>query len=118
MRHFGKKGGLHVLTFLIVLAVVVWIVMLLWNALLPVLFGISVINYWQAAGLVVLSRLLFGGFGKVGHRGFHGAHGFHGNHGMKREEYMAFHDKIKGMSHSERREFIRQRLVDAENEKK
>jgi hypothetical protein len=38
------------------------IVMLLWNALLPVLFHLPVISFWQAIGLLLLSKLLFGGF--------------------------------------------------------
>jgi len=37
------------------------VVMWLWNWLLPDLFGISVIGYWQAFGLVILARILFGG---------------------------------------------------------
>jgi hypothetical protein len=35
--------------------------MWLWNWLLPGLFGIAVIGYWQAFGLVILARILFGG---------------------------------------------------------
>lgn len=38
------------------------LVMGLWNAILPSLLHVSPINYWQAMGLFVLSRLLFGGF--------------------------------------------------------
>ena len=38
------------------------IVMLLWNALLPELFHLPVITIWQALGLLVLSKILFGGF--------------------------------------------------------
>ncbi len=45
------------------------IVMLLWNALLPVLFHLPVITFWQALGLLVLSKLLFGGFRGGGGRG-------------------------------------------------
>jgi hypothetical protein len=37
-------------------------VMFLWNALLPGIFGLPFINYWQAAGLLLLGRVLFGGF--------------------------------------------------------
>jgi len=37
------------------------VVMWLWNWLLPELFGIAVIGYWQAFGLVILARILFGG---------------------------------------------------------
>jgi hypothetical protein len=33
-------------------------VMFLWNALLPGIFGLPFINYWQAAGLLLLARIL------------------------------------------------------------
>jgi Ca2+/H+ antiporter, TMEM165/GDT1 family len=36
-------------------------VMLLWNALVPPLFGGPTVSFWQALGLLVLSRLLVGG---------------------------------------------------------
>jgi hypothetical protein len=39
------------------------IVMHLWNWLLPMLFGWRQITFWQALGLLVLCRILFGGFG-------------------------------------------------------
>ena len=39
------------------------ITMLLWNALLPNIFGIACINFWQALGLLVLGRILFSGIG-------------------------------------------------------
>lgn len=38
------------------------IVMLLWNAILPAAVHASTINYWQATGLFILSRILFGSF--------------------------------------------------------
>ena len=45
----------------------VWIfgevVMHLWNWLLPMLFGWRQITFWQALGLLVLCRILFGGWG-------------------------------------------------------
>jgi len=47
-------------------------VMLLWNNLLPALFGIKTITFWQAIGLIILSKILFGGF-----RGGHGHHRCH-----------------------------------------
>ncbi len=52
---------------IIALAALSWIVMLLWNALLPSLFGVRPLHYLQAAGLLVLSRVLLGGL-----RGHHG----------------------------------------------
>jgi len=45
-----------------------YVVMLLWNALIPDIFHLGVITFWQAAGLLVLSKILFG-FGKGGGRG-------------------------------------------------
>jgi hypothetical protein len=42
------------------------VVMHLWNWLAPALFGWRTITIWQALGLLVLCRILFGGFG--GHR--------------------------------------------------
>lgn len=38
------------------------IVQLLWNWLLPQLFGWPQITFWQALGLLALCRILFGGF--------------------------------------------------------
>ena len=37
-------------------AVIMW----LWNCLMPVIFHLGVISYWQAVGLAILARLLFG----------------------------------------------------------
>jgi Ca2+/H+ antiporter, TMEM165/GDT1 family len=38
------------------------IVMLLWNALMPVLFHLPEVTFWQALGLLVLTKILFSGF--------------------------------------------------------
>ena len=35
----------------------------LWNWLMPVLFGLKEITYWQAFAMVLLAKLLFGAFG-------------------------------------------------------
>lgn len=53
--------------FAIFIAIGGGVVMLLWNSLLPPLFDLPQITFWQALGLLVLSRILFGGFG------FHGS---------------------------------------------
>src|SRR5437868_4495201 len=67
-RFLGK--GLLVLAFVVVLG---GVVMLLWNAVVPELFaGARTIDYLHALGLLVLSRILFGGF--RGHGGWHGRH--------------------------------------------
>ena len=52
-------------------ALLTLLVMSLWNALLPELFHAPTIGFWQAAGLLVLSRLLFGRLlGRGGHGGW------------------------------------------------
>ena len=52
-------------------------VMLLWNAVVPELFaGARSIDYLHALGLLVLCRILFGGF--RGRGGWHGRHHWHG----------------------------------------
>jgi hypothetical protein len=43
--------------------VVVW----LWNWLMPELFGLKLITFWQAVGLVILARIIFGGFKHTAH---------------------------------------------------
>ena len=43
-------------------AVVTWLVMSLWNVLMPNLFALRTISFWQALGLLVLSKILFGSF--------------------------------------------------------
>lgn len=40
-----------------------WLVQHLWNWLMPTLFHLPTLTFWQAAGLVLLSRLLFGHVG-------------------------------------------------------
>ena len=42
------------------------IVRQLWNWLLPPLFGFPTITFWQALGLLLLCRILFGSFGSSG----------------------------------------------------
>ena len=39
-----------------------FVAMHLWNYLMPAIFGLRLITFWQAVGLIVLGRLFFGGF--------------------------------------------------------
>lgn len=133
-KKFKKLWGIPL--FIAIFALLVWATMLLWNALLPAIFGIVTITYWQALGLLVLGRLLFGGFGRGGggmhrfgrHRHHHGCgkRGGDGRFGRGGFEFMLdgnerfdrrggdpFHrmrDKMKSMTKDERREFFHDRL--------
>ncbi len=56
---WGVAGILFAAFLALVLGmVVVW----LWNWLMPDIFGLKQITYWQAVGLLFLGRLLIGGF--------------------------------------------------------
>lgn len=63
MNYKHKKGWIFLLLCppLIFLAVT-WIVMSLWNCLLPEILGVKSITFWQAMGILILSKILFGGF--------------------------------------------------------
>ena|ERR1700761_6895023 len=87
-----KVAGFLVFAPLLV-AVLSLAVMLLWNALIPALFAGPVLSFWQAVGLLVLSRLLFGGFRPHHHRGHH-----HWRH-------RAWHERWNRMSPEERDRF-------------
>jgi hypothetical protein len=91
--HFIKFRFLGIAGILAATAVFSVFVMLLWNALLPDIGGFPRISYAQAAGILVLSRILFGGMG-FGRGGL--LH--HGNH---------FRDKWMHMSADDRAEFAK-----------
>ena len=62
-------GPLAVLAFIGFIALGGEVVRLLWNWLVPSLFGFRQITFWQALALLALCRILFGGFGwKHSHR--------------------------------------------------
>jgi hypothetical protein len=58
---------LAILGILLFIAIGGELVLHLWNWLLPPLFGWREITFWQALGILLLCRILFGG---VGGRGF------------------------------------------------
>jgi len=55
-----------ILVFLLFVALGGEVVRLLWNWLLPQLFGWREISFWQALGILALCRILFGGLGLHG----------------------------------------------------
>jgi len=82
--------------------------MLLWNWLAPVLFGLPVINFWQALGLLAICRILFGGFGGGGHR----RHSRGGAGERIRERVRDRLDERLDQMTPEERERLRQKLHD------
>jgi hypothetical protein len=57
-----------------VLSLTSFVVMQLWNNLLPVILHVGVITFWQAMGIFILCKILFGfGKGSGWHKGGMGA---------------------------------------------
>jgi len=70
MRRFkaGKIAGIILLAVAGVFAFGT-IVMLLWNALMPEIFHLPQVSFWQALGLLLLTKILFSGFRGPGPKG-------------------------------------------------
>jgi hypothetical protein len=65
------------------------IVMLLWNWLMPTIFGLPELSYWQAVGLTVLSHLLFK------------SHLHHRPHDRPPKKARDFKEKVRSMIHGD-----------------
>ena len=46
-----------------------WLVMILWNWIMPPIFHLAEIGYWQGFGILLLGKIIFGAFGSRGPRG-------------------------------------------------
>ena len=75
------------------------VVLHLWNWLLPPLFGWPQITFWQALGMLLLCRILFGGFG------FRGS----GRSNIRRRLRERMEERCANMTPEERERF-RQRM--------
>ncbi len=82
-RNWAVKGLKIALFAVVFVTVFGYVVMRLWNWLMPALFGWHLIGFWQALGILVLSKILFGGF-----HGRHGGHNFWRHRMMERWERM------------------------------
>jgi hypothetical protein len=75
MKRRSRIGKAFMILACVIAFVVLFtfIVMGLWNAILPAVLGVSTITFWQAMGILVLSKILFSGFGGGGwkHKGEH-----------------------------------------------
>jgi hypothetical protein len=60
-KRVARKFPVNLAIFLSLVAVLGVVVMLLWNALVPKIFGGPTLNYWQAAGVLLLSHILLRG---------------------------------------------------------
>ena len=123
VEHYAKKVIkviMMVIIFSVLFLLAIYVLMRLWNWLMPDLFGLTTINYWQALGIMVLAKLLFG-FGGGGKNKGSSSHKrkFNSSHGcssMRRDfkewkhyekfwkeegeqAYRAYVDRIKNENH-------------------
>jgi len=64
MKKFWIKKALMMIVFVAAATFLFGgVVMWLWNAILPAVLGVKAISFIQALGILVLSKILFGGFG-------------------------------------------------------
>ena len=91
MKRYWMFGAIKMMTFAVVLVLVAGVaVMLLWNALVPAIFGTAPISWLQAVGLLVLARLLVGG-----------RRAFGGHYGWRRR----WESRVAAMSPEERQKW-------------
>ncbi len=74
-----------------------FIVMWLWNWLMPTIFNLDIITFWQSAGLLLLSKIFFSGTGY--------GHHWHSDR-RKRYWHSRFEEKWKKVPQEKRDEFI------------
>jgi hypothetical protein len=101
-----KKGAVFLKCVLAVLAAVfffAWITYLLWNWLVPVLFNGPIISFWQALGLLALTKILFFGLGGKRHCYSDPSQQSHWKH--------RFYEKMSSLS-PEEREAFKQKMRD------
>jgi len=69
------------------IAIFTIVVLLLWNWLMPAIFNLPKIDFWQSLGILIFSKILFGGMQ-------HGSSHFHKHN---REKYMKdrFQEKME-----------------------
>ena len=74
---FRKKSPIEIIGIIIFGAIAIiglmilfgFVIMWLWNWLMPEIFGLTTLSFWQSVGLIALVKLLLGGFsGGRGHK--------------------------------------------------
>lgn len=95
-----KNGGKKFLFGLFAVAGMGFLVMILWNALIPNLFNGPYLSFFQALGLLILSKILFSG-GPCRNRG----RGWGAKEKIKHRWKEKIREKMKHMSAEEREAF-------------
>ncbi|RXF68903.1 hypothetical protein [Arcticibacter tournemirensis] len=92
-KFFVRKALLIILFVPTVITVLTFVVMALWNSVLTEVISVKPVSFWQAMGILALSKILFGFGGGKGP----GRHSFWWNKRMQ--------SKMRSMSPEEREKF-------------
>lgn len=92
-RFWLRKGILFFVFFVAAIFLFSFAVMGLWNAFLPSVIGVKAINFTQALGILLLSKILFGGM----------PGGWGGRH--RRGQWMDMQEKFTSMTPEEKEKF-------------
>lgn len=69
MKKFRKWAWMIPVAIIGFIALGGLIFMVLWNGIMPEVFGLGLLSFWQAIGLLILARFIFGGMRKRRHWG-------------------------------------------------
>jgi hypothetical protein len=103
MKQFFYKGRFIFIPIAVAafLSLISYVVMQLWNCLLPDIMHVTTITFWQAMGIFILCKILFG-FGKGGRgRGPWGGNPWGSNPWMRGK----MQERFKSMSPEEKEKF-------------
>lgn len=95
-QHWKRKIWFFLLAFPLFFFLMGYVVMLLWNYTLAEITPVQRIHFWQAVALLLLSRILFGGFRFNGPKG---------RGGMPPHKAQQWREKWMHMSDEERQRF-------------
>lgn len=91
-----RKAAAFVALAIVITLALGGIVLLLWNAVVPDVFGAPALTYWQAVGLLLLTQILFRGIGRW--RAYH--------HPAARDRWKhKLEEKLAAMTPEEREKF-------------
>ena len=95
-KHWIVKGSLFLVIGAAAAVGFTFVTMSLWNWLMPDLFGLRLLGFWQALGLLCLSWLFFGRFRGLGHGRHHAMKHRLAERWMRMspEERQKFHDEM------------------------
>jgi hypothetical protein len=93
-KHFLKRGLGIALCVIVAILAFGFVTMTLWNNILVAVLGVKAISFMQALGILILSKILFGGF--------KGRSGCGGRRGMWKERMQ---EKFANMTPEEREKF-------------